>query len=271
MIGQRPAQRDGVRGLVAGQPEPGGERHRVGQQAQRVPGRAHLDREQLTRGRGGRVDLVDDRQPAGQPVGHQHALVARHQHRADGRPGREQLPHLGGSLVVTQSGRHHRDERRPEATGDGGPEGTGTGWPEGRSAADSGSGGPTHTPAPPGVATPAASTRSRPRGGTVSGTVTTAVSTARNGASLASVTVHPAWRSTRRTSAAAPRSESADPFRPRVGTRPAARIFPPEVSTTSVVALPTSTPATTVTGQDSAPASPATPSRQRHAVRPRRA
>ncbi len=80
-----------------------------------------------------------------------------------------------------------------------------------------------------------------------SGTVTTAVSTARSGAIRASATVHPAWRSTRRTSAAAPRSESADPFRPRVGTRPAARIFPPEVSTTSVVALPTSTPAITVT------------------------
>jgi len=70
---------------------------------------------------------------------------------------------------------------------------------------------------------------------------------ARSGAILAWVAVTPAWRSTRRTSAAAPRSESAEPFRPRVGTRPAAAIFPPETSTTSVVALPTSTPAITVT------------------------
>ena len=122
---------------------------------------------------------------------------------------------------------------------------------------------------PPGVATPAASTRSRPRGSAVSGTVTSEVSTARNGAIRASVTVHPAWRSTRRTSAAAPRSESVDPFRPRVGTRPAARIFPPEVSTTSVVALPTSIPAITVTGRIPALASPAGPPRQPHRARPR--
>ena len=41
--------------------------------------------------------------------------------------------------------------------------------------------------------------------------------------------------------------EAADPLRPRVGTRPAPRILPPDTSTTSVVALPTSTPAITVT------------------------
>src|SRR5262249_21549860 len=46
---------------------------------------------------------------------------------------------------------------------------------------------------------------------------------------------------------AAPRSEPGDPFRPRVGTRPAPRILPPDTSTTSVVAFPTSTPAITVT------------------------
>jgi hypothetical protein len=120
VIGQRPAQRDGIPGLVVGQPEPGGERHRVGQQAQRVPGRAHLDREQLACGRRGRVDLVDDRQVAGQPVGHQHALVARHQHRAEGRPGREQVPQPGGGFVVAQSRRDHRHQRRP-----GGPAGSG--------------------------------------------------------------------------------------------------------------------------------------------------
>jgi hypothetical protein len=97
------------------------------------------------------------------------------------------------------------------------------------------------------VGTPAASTRSRPAGAGASGTVTTEVLTARSGAILASPTAHPSCRSSRRTSAAAPRSESADPLRPRVGTRPAPRIVPPDTSTTSVVAFPTSTPAITVT------------------------
>src|SRR6185503_20021283 len=72
-------------------------------------------------------------------------------------------------------------------------------------------------------------------------------STARSGAILASPTVPPSWRSSLRTSAAAPRSEPGDPLRPRVGTRPAPRILPPDTSTTSVVAFPTSTPAITVT------------------------
>jgi hypothetical protein len=113
LIGQRPAQRDGVRGLKIGQPEPGAERDRVGQQAQRVPGRAHLDREQLAGGRRGSIDLVDDRQLAGQPMSHQHALVARHQDRADRRPGRQQLPQPGGGLVVAHADRNHHDDRRP--------------------------------------------------------------------------------------------------------------------------------------------------------------
>src|SRR6185437_11717110 len=108
-------------------------------------------------------------------------------------------------------------------------------------------GGPTHTPVPPGVGTPAASTRRLPVGPAVSGTVTTAVSTARSGAILAPPTVRPSWRSSRRTSAAAARSEPGEPFRPRVGTRPTPRILPPATSTTSVVAFPTSTPAMTVT------------------------
>src|SRR6478672_3049125 len=109
------------------------------------------------------------------------------------------------------------------------------------------SGGPTQAPVPPGVGTPAASTRSRPAGPAVPGTVTTAVSTARSGATLASPTVPLSWRSSLRTSAAAPRSEPGEPLRPRVGTRPAPRILPPDTSTTSVVAFPTSTPAITVT------------------------
>src|SRR4029077_1890892 len=116
-----------------------------------------------------------------------------------------------------------------------------------RGASSSRSGGPTHAPVPPGVGTPAASTRSRPEGPAVAGTVTTAVSTARSGAILASPTVPPSWRSSLRTSAAAPRSEPGEPLRPRVGTRPAPRILPPDTSTTSVVAFPTSTPAITVT------------------------
>ncbi len=97
------------------------------------------------------------------------------------------------------------------------------------------------------MGTPAASTRSRPLGGAASGTVTTEVATGRSGAILASPAVQPSWRSTRRTSAAAPRSEPGDPLRPRVGTRPAPRILPPDTSTTSVVAFPMSTPAITVT------------------------
>ncbi len=117
--------------------------------------------------------------------------------------------------------------------------------------ADTGSrsGRPTQTPTPPGVGTPAASTCSRPVAGVISGTVTREVPTARSGAIRASVTVHPACRSSRRTSAAAARSESADPLRPRVGTRPEATIAPLDTSTTSVVALPTSIPATTLIGK----------------------
>jgi hypothetical protein len=45
LIGQRPAQRDGVGDLVVGQPEPSAERDRIGQQTQGVPGRVHLDDE----------------------------------------------------------------------------------------------------------------------------------------------------------------------------------------------------------------------------------
>ena len=87
MIGQRPAYRCRVACFVGVQAEAGAERYRVGQQAQRVPGRPHLDRQQLARGRRGGIDLVDDRQPAVKPVGHQHALIAGHQDRADPRPG----------------------------------------------------------------------------------------------------------------------------------------------------------------------------------------
>src|SRR5262249_30052521 len=59
-------------------------------------------------------------------------------------------------------------------------------------------------------------------------------------------TRQPRRRSSRRTSAAAARNESADPLRPRVGTRstPISRV--PSRKATSVVAFPTSTPAITV-------------------------
>jgi hypothetical protein len=73
-----------------------------------VPGRAHLHRQQPARGGRVRVDLVDDRQAAGNPVRHQHALVAGHQHRADPGPGRQQGSQPGGSLVEAQPGRHDR-------------------------------------------------------------------------------------------------------------------------------------------------------------------
>ena len=101
---------------------------------------------------------------------------------------------------------------------------------------------------PPGVATPAASTRSRPVSGTTAGMVSVVVPTARSGAIRASATVAPSRRSIRRTSAAAPRSDSADPLRPRVGSRSAPSSRSPSSSTTSVVAFPISTPATTLTG-----------------------
>ncbi|HLK74325.1 MAG TPA: hypothetical protein VKU77_11845 [Streptosporangiaceae bacterium] len=112
VVGQRPAQRDGVPGLGLGQPEPGGERHRVGQQAQRVPGRAHLDREQPAGRRGRRIDLVDDRQLPRQPVGHKHPLVAGHQNRANGRPGRQEVPQSRRGRVVAQPGRDQSHQRQ---------------------------------------------------------------------------------------------------------------------------------------------------------------
>ncbi len=84
--------------------------------------------------------------------------------------------------------------------------------------------------------------------GTAAGMVSVAVPTARSGAIRASATVVPSRRSIRRTSAAAPRSESADPLRPRVGSRSAPSSRAPSSTTTSVVAFPISTPATTLTG-----------------------
>jgi len=92
---------------MVAQAEAGTERHRVGQQAQRVPRRTYLDRQQLACGRRVGVDLVDDRQTAGKPVGHQHSLVARHQDGADGRAVRQQGPQPGSRLVVAQARRHY--------------------------------------------------------------------------------------------------------------------------------------------------------------------
>ena len=58
-------------------------------------------------------------------------------------------------------------------------------------ALSSHSGTPTQLPLPPGVATPAASSRSRPVDGGIAGTVSVVVSTARSGAILASSTCQP--------------------------------------------------------------------------------
>src|SRR4029077_5611992 len=80
------------------------------------------------------------------------------------------------------------------------------------------------------------------------GIVIVVVSTARSGATRASATRQPRRRSSRRTRAAAPRSESSDPLRPLVGTRSTPSSLSPSRNATSVVAFPTSTPATTVTG-----------------------
>ena len=230
MIGQRPAHRGGVARFLVAQAKAGAERYRVGQQPQRVAGRAYLDRQQLAGERRGGVHLVNDRQPAGQSVGHQHALITSHQDRADPGPGRQQDSQPCGGLVVAQAGRHHRHHRSI----------AGLGISDGKRRPDIG-------PAPA-RGGDARGQHAQPAAGAArSGTVTTEVSTARSGASLASATTDPSWRSSRRTSAAAPRSEPADPLRPRVGTRPAPRISPPRTSTTSVVAFPTSTPAITVT------------------------
>ena len=95
-----------------------------------------------------------------------------------------------------------------------------------------------------GVATPAASTVSRPVRGGSAGTVRVAVSAARRGAMLTSATSMPRRRSTRRSRAAAPWTDSAEPLRPRVGSRSAPSSLPPAMTATSVVALPMSTPAT---------------------------
>ena len=113
LVGQHPAQRGRVTRLGISQrvqAEAGAERNRVGQHPQGVPGRAHLDREHPARGGRVRVYLVDDRQAAGEPVRHQHALVAGHQHRADPGPGRQQGPQACGGRVVAQAGRHDRHD-----------------------------------------------------------------------------------------------------------------------------------------------------------------
>src|SRR5690242_9500807 len=113
------------------------------------------------------------------------------------------------------------------------------------------SGVPTQAPLPPGVATPAASSRSLPVDGGSCGTVMVVVSTARSGATRASSTWLPSRRSSRRTREAAPRSDSGDPLRPRVGSRSVPSSRPSATTATSVVALPTSTPAITGTGAGS--------------------
>src|SRR5215467_10286385 len=112
----------------------------------------------------------------------------------------------------------------------------------------SGSGAPTQAPLAPGVATPAAISRSLPVGGGTGGIVRVVVATARRGAILASSTWPPSRRSSRRTSEAAPRSDSGDPLRPRVGSRSRPTSRPSATTATSVVALPTSTPAITGSG-----------------------
>src|SRR5215469_16118088 len=130
----------------------------------------------------------------------------------------------------------------------------------GGSGRSSHSGAPTQEPVPPGVVTPAVISRSLPVAGVAAGIVSVVVSTARSGATLASPTWQPSLRSSRRTSAAAPRSESTDPLRPRVATRSAPISRSPSRNATSVVAFPTSTPAVTVT--DPTEHRPASPRRQ---------
>src|SRR5215469_10789891 len=117
----------------------------------------------------------------------------------------------------------------------------------GGSGRSSQSGAPTQAPVPPGVVTPAVSSRSLPVAGGAAGIVSVVVSTARSGATRASPARQPSLRSSRRTSAAAPRSESTDPLRPRVATRSAPSRRSPSRNATSVVAFPTSTPAVTGT------------------------
>src|SRR5215831_1377327 len=117
----------------------------------------------------------------------------------------------------------------------------------GGSGRSSQSGAPTQALVPPGVVTPAVSSRSLPVTGGAAGIVSVVVSTARSGATRASPARQPSLRSSRRTRAAPPRSEPTDPFRPRVATRSAPSRRSPSRNATSVVAFPTSTPAVTAT------------------------
>src|SRR5215469_12453946 len=143
---------------------------------------------------------------------------------------------------------------RPCAANAAGPADGGTpaggGDHTGGSERSSHSGAPTQAPVRPGGVTPAATSRSLPVAGGAAGIVSVVVSTARNGATRASLAWQPSLRSSRRTRAAAPRSESTDPLRPRVATRSAPSRRSPSRNATSVVAFPTSTPAVTVTEPD---------------------
>ena len=112
-VEERPAQRRRVPGLARGKREHGGQRDRVGQQGERPPRRADLDRDQVTARHGGQVDLVDHRNRRAQPVEDQHALITPGQHRADRHPRSQQRPQPFCRASVAEVRRDDGHHRRP--------------------------------------------------------------------------------------------------------------------------------------------------------------
>ena len=91
-------------------PERGAERHRVGQHGERPAGRADLDGEQRAGGGRRGVHLVEHGHRGAQPVGDEHALVARGEDRTDRRARGEQAPHPARCCGIAHPGRHQGDQ-----------------------------------------------------------------------------------------------------------------------------------------------------------------
>ena len=233
---QPAADRDRVGLVVRAQRERAGQEDRVGEPLDQAPRGTAFHGHQGRAVQLGGGHLVHDRQRrVAEPVGEQHRLVALEQHRAD-------------AAVLHQRAERRRGRAKPTAAG--------TTTMTGRSgeavaAACSGTGGPTATPSPAVVEASAHRIRTRPSalGGSAMAVL---VVTGRSGAAAASVARSPQDLSSRRSSAAAASSEAAEPFGPRAGSRSApSTVSPPpgpaRASTASVVELPMSSPATTVT------------------------
>ena len=153
VVGQHPAHRGGVAGVLVAQAEAGAERYRVSQQAQRVPPRAHLDREQPARLRPRR--RRPGRRPAARPGSGWPPERPHRRLRARRRSvsGRQQGPQPAGRLVVRPGRAGH--SRPPAAV-------RGAGLRRGSGGRSSGRGRPRRRRRcrPAGRARPPASTRS---------------------------------------------------------------------------------------------------------------